>query len=230
MTDVPTHIPSAVAEVATAPIKVRRQTAMNSLYRKAGKRGFDIIATLIIGLLAVPIVAILAICILLEGHNPFYSQSRIGKGGRVFRMWKLRTMVANADLKLAAHLASDPAAQLEWDEKQKLSKDPRITRTGKWLRRSSMDELPQLLNVLLGSMSLVGPRPMMVEQRESYKGASYYKLHPGMTGPWQVSERSESAFAARVAHDDDYYKVMGFSYDISLMLKTIAVVFRGTGT
>jgi len=199
------------------------------VYRKGGKRLFDIVAALSICIFALPIIAILAVCILLEGYNPFYSQQRVGKGGRAFRMWKLRTMVPNADVKLAAHLANDPAAQKEWDEKQKLKNDPRITRTGKWLRRTSMDELPQLMNVILGSMSLVGPRPMMLEQRDSYQGESYFRMLPGMTGPWQVSERSESTFAARVDHDDSYYKDLSFRYDLLLMLRTVAVVFKGTG-
>jgi len=202
---------------------------MYSIYRRFGKRIFDVLASLAISIFALPLIVLLAICILLEGYNPFYSQLRIGKGGQTFRMWKLRTMVPNADVKLAAHLANNPAAQLEWDERQKLTNDPRITRTGQWLRRSSMDELPQVLNVVIGSMSLVGPRPMMVEQRDSYKGKSYYKMLPGMTGPWQVSERSGSAFAARVGHDDDYYQEMSLRLDLTLIARTVLVVFKGTG-
>jgi len=202
---------------------------MPTFYRTTGKRILDILLTLTIGIIAFPMIAIFAVVILLGGHSPFFSQKRIGKDGKVFRMWKLRTMVANADIKLASYLANNPSAQREWDEKQKLSNDPRITRVGRWLRRSSMDELPQLINVLFGSMSLVGPRPMMVEQRNSYKGESYAKMLPGMTGPWQVSERSESAFAARVGHDDDYYQSMSLAQDLKLIACTVLVVFKGTG-
>lgn len=224
-----THIPASQSTSVAQYAQKISHTPMPTLYRKFGKRIFDIVATLFISIIAVPVIIVLAAILLLEGNNPFYSQKRIGRGGREFRMWKLRTMVPNADVKLAAHLANDPAAQREWDEKQKLKNDPRITRSGRWLRRSSMDELPQLFNVLLGTMSLVGPRPMMVEQRDSYQGESYYKILPGMTGPWQVSERGESAFAARVGHDDSYYQTMSFGKDISLIAQTVLVVFKGTG-
>jgi len=229
LTDYRTQIDVPQSRAAPPKYEGANGAPMTSFYRSFGKRIFDVVASIAICMIAVPLIAVLALLIRIEGHNPFYSQERIGKGGKVFRMWKLRTMVPNADIKLAAHLANDTAAQLEWDEKQKLRNDPRITRTGHWLRRSSMDELPQIFNVLFGSMSLVGPRPMMVEQRESYAGDSYYKMLPGMTGPWQVSERSESAFSARVGHDDAYFQNMSLFKDVSLMARTVLVVFKGTG-
>ena len=116
-------------------------------------------------------------------------------------------MVHNADELLEAYLAENPAAKLEWDATQKLKRDPRITLVGRILRKTSLDELPQLWNVLNGTMSLVGPRPMMLCQRASYSGQSYYNLKPGITGLWQISDRNESEFIARVRYDDVYDRI-----------------------
>jgi len=149
--------------------------------------------------------------------------------GTYFKMLKLRTMVPNAHALLAAHLATDQNAKAEWDATQKLKKDPRITTIGRILRKSSIDELPQLLNVLKGDMSLVGPRPMMVEQEALYDGQGYYALRPGLTGLWQVSDRNECDFADRVKFDDVYDRVVSFPVDIAVILRTFTVVFRGTG-
>jgi len=164
-----------------------------------------------------------------DGKNPFYSQQRIGRDGKHFRLWKIRTMVPNADEVLAGYLASNPEAKAEWDHHQKLKSDPRITKTGRILRKTSLDELPQLWNVLMGQMSLVGPRPMMVDQDDLYHGKSYYDLLPGITGFWQTSDRHESSFAARVAFDDAYANEMSLKTDLVTLWRTIAVVFRGTG-
>jgi len=129
----------------------------------------------------------------------------------------------------AGYLASNPEAKAEWDHHQKLKSDPRITKTGRILRKTSLDELPQLWNVLMGQMSLVGPRPMMVDQDDLYHGKSYYDLLPGITGFWQTSDRHESSFAARVAFDDAYANEMSLKTDLVTLWRTIAVVFRGTG-
>jgi len=177
LTDYRTQIDVPQSRAAPPKYEGANGAPMTSFYRSFGKRIFDVVASIAICMIAVPLIAVLALLIRIEGHNPFYSQERIGKGGKVFRMWKLRTMVPNADIKLAAHLANDTAAQLEWDEKQKLRNDPRITRTG----------------------------------------------------PWQVSERSESAFSARVGHDDAYFQNMSLFKDVSLMARTVLVVFKGTG-
>ena len=138
-------------------------------------------------------------------------------------------MVPNADVHLADYLSKNPSAREEWDKTQKLKIDPRTTRFGQVLRRTSIDELPQLWNVLIGDMSLVGPRPMMTEQRCLYSGKAYYSLRPGITGFWQISERNGSSFAARASFDTRYFNEMTLSTDIKVLSKTFGVVLRGTG-
>lgn len=138
-------------------------------------------------------------------------------------------MIVNADAQLETYLASDPTARAEWDSTQKLKVDPRITRFGRILRKSSLDELPQLWNVLKGDMSLVGPRPMMPCQRDLYPGSAYYRLRPGITGPWQVSRRNESTFADRARFDTDYDRTLSLGTDIGLLISTVRVVVRATG-
>lgn len=203
--------------------------APKGLYRTFIKRGIDIVLTILTAPIVVPFVALMALLIALDGHNPFYSQLRVGKGGKTFRMWKLRTMVHNADELLEEYLASDTVAKLEWDATQKLKKDPRITLLGRVLRKCSMDELPQLFNVLNGTMSLVGPRPMMLCQQDSYTGRGYYNLQPGITGLWQISDRNEGEFVGRVRYDDIYDRKVSLSTDVSVLFRTVGVVLRGTG-
>lgn len=200
-----------------------------NVYRKFVKRGLDIFLTLLAAPIIVPVVAVMALLIMMDGHNPFYSQMRVGRKGRAFRMWKLRTMVPNADELLETYLSSNPKARAEWTSTQKLKNDPRITWIGSMLRKTSADELPQLLNVLLGTMSLVGPRPMMVSQRKDYTGLSYFNLTPGVTGPWQVADRNHCQFVDRVKFDDSYERSISFGTDVQILLKTVSVVFRGTG-
>lgn len=200
-----------------------------SLYRDALKPGMDALLVVLSSVLVVPLVLLMALCIMTDGHNPFYSQKRIGRNGRVFRMWKLRTMVIDADACLAKYLSENPAALREWSETQKLKNDPRVTRVGRVLRKTSLDELPQLWNVLWGQMALVGPRPMMVCQRPLYPGSSYFRLRPGVTGLWQISKRNESTFADRVVFDDTYEQTVSFVTDLRILVRTIGVVVRGTG-
>lgn len=172
---------------------------------------------------------IIAAMVAMDGHNPFYSQLRVGKNGRRFRLWKIRTMTVDADDGLEAYLQANPEARTEWDRHQKLKNDPRITRIGKVLRKASLDELPQLFNVLTGSMSLVGPRPMMLEQEKFYHGTAYYHLRPGVTGFWQISERNEASFVSRVEFDEDYNNRLSLMTDLSTLIRTVSVVIRGTG-
>jgi lipopolysaccharide/colanic/teichoic acid biosynthesis glycosyltransferase len=160
------------------------------VYRVFGKRAIDLTLVLLAMPLWLPLLVIGAALVMLDGHNPFYSQERIGRNGRVFRIWKLRSMVPDADVFLENHLANNPEARAEWDVTQKLKEDPRITPVGRVLRKISLDELPQLLNVLTGDMSLVGPRPIMVNQQALYPGRRYYDMRPGLTGLWQVSDRN----------------------------------------
>ena len=198
-------------------------------YRQRYKRAFDLALILITLPVVLPLVALAAALVALDGRNPFYSQLRVGQNGRHFRIWKLRTMVHNADKMLEQYLARNPSARAEWDSTQKLKKDPRITFFGQFLRKSSMDELPQLLNVFQGTMSLVGPRPMMVDQRPLYPGEEYYRMRPGITGLWQISERNSSSFAERATYDTRYFHSLSLWTDISILWRTVGVVLRATG-
>ena len=151
-----------------------------SLYRDGFKRVLDVILVLIAALPVMIVIGMLALIVARDGASPFYFQKRVGRGGRVFRMMKLRSMVPNADSLLEAHLAANPEARAEWDRDQKLRNDPRITPIGRIIRKASFDELPQLWNVLKGDMALVGPRPMMVEQQvePAIRFASRDAQHP----------------------------------------------------
>jgi len=199
------------------------------VYRNALKRILDLAGVLLLAVPAFVILLILAVAIACSGNLPFYSQKRIGKNGRVFRMWKLRSMVPNAEQRLKEYLAENPAARAEWDRTQKLKNDPRITRIGRIIRKSSLDELPQLLNVFNGEMSLVGPRPMMCEQQELYPGKAYFQLLPGITGLWQISERNETSFAERAYYDTSYHQQLSLATDLRVLYQTVSVVLRGTG-
>jgi lipopolysaccharide/colanic/teichoic acid biosynthesis glycosyltransferase len=225
---VPVAVPSAFAGVDLGFHSHATPTPI-SAYRAGLKRVFDVCAILVASPFVIPVVALLALCVALGGSNPFYTQRRVGLGGHVYTMWKFRSMVPDADAALARHLQSNPAARAEWDRTQKLKNDPRITRFGRILRKTSLDELPQLLNVLRGEMSLVGPRPMLPEQQGMYPGTAYYKLLPGITGPWQVSARNETAFAERAAYDTGYHNSCSFTGDLKTLLATISVVTRATG-
>ena len=193
------------------------------------KRPLDILLVLVASLPILLVIGGLALVVMLQGGRPFYVQERVGRGGRVYKMWKLRTMVPHADEVLETHLSTDPAARAEWNRSQKLKDDPRITRFGQFLRKSSLDELPQLWNVLIGDMSLVGPRPMMPEQKILYPGQAYYRLRPGITGPWQVSDRHLSAFSDRARFDTQYERDLSLGHDFGLLMATVRVVLRGTG-
>lgn len=215
---------AVIAKQAARAVRPRR-----GLYPSGAKRALDI--TLILAALPVivPIILVLALLVMRDGGPSFYSQLRVGRNGRLYTMWKLRSMVLGADAKLEAHLDSDPAARAEWDSTQKLKSDPRITRFGKLLRKSSLDELPQLWNVFIGDMSLVGPRPMMPDQQALYPGKSYFSLRPGITGTWQVSQRNDSTFADRAVFDDQYNRDLSFTTDTKLLLATVRVVLHATG-
>ena len=203
--------------------------AGKTLYRRGVKRALDVVLCLMMLPIVGLIVLMLAGLVALNGGQPFYSQLRVGRGGRLYRMWKLRSMVVDADARLEACLADCAHARAEWTTTQKLKNDPRITPLGQLLRRASLDELPQLWNVLRGDMSLVGPRPMLPEQQALYPGQAYYNLRPGITGIWQVSKRNDSSFADRAVFDARYDADLSFGLDLRLMLATVRVVLRGTG-
>lgn len=204
-------------------------TPQQSLYRSVFKRAFDILFVLSASVVVVPVTLLLALVIAADGASPFFVQRRVGRDGRIFNMVKLRSMVVDADRKLAAYLAENSEAREEWTRCQKLKSDPRITLVGRFIRKTSLDELPQFWNVLRGDMSVVGPRPMLPSQRDLYPGQAYYALKPGVTGLWQVGDRNNSSFAARARFDAEYYGLVSLKTDLSVVLKTIKVVVRGTG-
>ncbi|MDX1780794.1 MAG: sugar transferase [Thalassovita sp.] len=199
------------------------------LYRSLGKRILDLALVVLMAPPAILIVALLAAIVALDGKSPFYGQMRVGRDGRIFRMWKLRSMIPDADVALKRHLESNPEARREWNTNQKLRNDPRITRFGRLIRRTSLDELPQLWNVITGDMSLVGPRPMMCEQRVLYPGTEYFDMRPGITGYWQTSVRNESSFRERAGFDAAYHRDLTLLTDLKLLLATFSVVLAGTG-
>lgn len=221
------NVLNQIPSQTSRPAQVLQQAP--GLYRNGLKRALDLALILIAIPVVVPLITLVALCVALDGGKPFYSQSRVGRKGKTYKIWKLRSMVTDADAVLEQHLASDPALRAEWDSKQKLMNDPRITRIGSVIRKCSVDELPQLWNVLRGEMSLVGPRPMMVSQKPLYPGKDYYELRPGITGLWQVSDRNESTFADRAKFDAQYNDTLSFKTDLSILARTVRVVLRGTG-
>ncbi|WP_366943273.1 sugar transferase [uncultured Litoreibacter sp.] len=206
-----------------------RPRPSDQIYSAHFKRAVDVTLVLSTAIVTVPFILLAALLISLDGASPFYVQRRIGRGGRQFRMWKLRTMRVGAEALLSEQLSRSPTCAREWQLSQKLRTDPRVTIVGRLLRKTSLDELPQLWNVLRGDMSLVGPRPMMVEQMSRYQGTDYFTLRPGMTGLWQVSARNSSTFEARAQFDATYAAKQSFLFDLFLMLRTVGVVLRGTG-
>ena len=216
-------------EMSSAPVGLVNIAARSGLYRNYVKRLFDVAAVVASGLVVGPLILFLALLVAADGSNPFYWNERVGRRGRNFRMLKLRTMVPDADKMLEDYLSRNAEARLEWNSTQKLKTDPRITRIGRFLRKTSLDELPQLWNVLTGDMSLVGPRPMMPSQRPLYHGLAYYSLRPGITGIWQVSDRNESAFSKRAEYDSEYDEKLTFRMDMWLLWSTVRVVLKGTG-
>lgn len=226
-------IPAAGENGPAMPVPVLSRPVIDSRagwYGTWGKRGLDIVLTLLTLPLTLPVIGLCALLLWAEGGQPFYRQDRLGAAGRRFSILKLRTMTRDADARLAEYLAKDPGMALEWRTTQKLKRDPRITRVGRWLRVTSLDELPQLWNVLRGEMSLIGPRPMMPDQLPLYGDPqAYFALRPGISGFWQVSARNESHFAFRHETDADYFGQVSLATDVRVIFKTLGVVLRPTG-
>lgn len=220
---------SSVKPLAAQPPHSLIDGMNQGAYRRRWKRVIDV--TLVLLVLPATLVMLLPFVLLvaLDGHAPFYLQRRIGRDGRLFRMWKLRSMQPDAERRLEAYLAENPDARAEWERDQKLRHDPRITPIGRFIRKTSIDELPQLWNVLVGDMSLVGPRPMMPEQRDRYPGIAYYAMRPGITGYWQTSVRNDSSFAERALHDTNYFRDLSFRTDLRLILRTVRVLMDANG-
>jgi UDP-galactose-lipid carrier transferase len=195
------------------------------------KTAFDQVAAMALLVLLAPLLLILAVLVRADGGPAFYRHRRIGEAGRTFECLKFRSMVRDADNVLRRVLASDTAAAAEWAATQKLRRDPRITTVGRFLRRSSLDELPQLFNVLRGEMSLVGPRPIVQAEVARYGSdiEHYYAAKPGLTGLWQVSGRSDMSYARRVQLDVWYVRNWTLWHDIAILFKTIPAVFLQRG-
>jgi exopolysaccharide production protein ExoY len=204
--------------------------ARGGSYRRGLKRILDLVLICLTAPVTVPFIAIIALMVWADGGKPFYRQQRVGRHGRMFTIWKIRTMVPEAEARLEAHLAGNPAAKAEWQHVQKLRDDPRVTALGGYLRASSVDEIPQFWNVLKGEMSLVGPRPMMPEQEPLYPhNQAYYALRPGVTGFWQIAERNNTSFSARADFDSDYDRQLSLLTDLRVLLRTCLVVWKRTG-
>lgn len=200
-------------------------------YRRRGKRMLDLAVGSIMLFAAAPILLLLLLAASLDGANPIFAQTRIGRFGRPFKCYKIRSMRPDAEDQLAAILAADPVAAAEWAVGCKLTNDPRITRVGGFLRKSSLDELPQLWNVVRGDMSLVGPRPVIIEEIPRYgpEVAVYMQMKPGLTGLWQVDGRNDVSYEGRVRLDVDYAATHDFGRDLSILLRTGLSVMKLTG-
>ena len=198
---------------------------------RALKMAFDLAAASILLLLALPVLLVLGALVRMDGGPALYAHRRIGANGRLFECLKFRSMVVDADAVLHHLLATDAAAAAEWADTHKLRNDPRITRVGRFLRATSLDELPQLLNVLRLEMSLVGPRPIVRAEISQYGEdiAYYYETRPGLTGLWQVSGRSDTSYAHRVHLDTWYAKNWTVWHDVAILAKTVPAVLKREG-
>jgi exopolysaccharide production protein ExoY len=198
---------------------------------ETAKRLLDIVGALTLALILSPVLLVVGLALVCDRGPIIYSHSRTGRHGRSFGCLKFRTMVPNADQVLRDLLHRDPDLQLEWVRDQKLRNDPRVTALGRFLRRTSLDELPQLWNVLKGDMSLVGPRPIVPEEFGRYgrRLDSYLTAKPGVTGLWQVMGRSDACYRRRVALDSYYVRKRSLLMDVLILLRTVKVVLGGRG-
>jgi undecaprenyl-phosphate galactose phosphotransferase len=212
-------------------LQVRNNLAR--LPQRIFKRSLDIIGACIMAVLLAPVFAVFAFLIWKEDRGPvFFSQTRVGRWGRDFTCWKFRTMVVDAEDQMARWETEDPVLLARYCESNfKLQADPRVTRIGAWMRRKSLDELPQLFNVLTGEMSLVGPRPLLRRELSNYGAviSLYERVRPGITGLWQISGRSHTTFAERISYDEWYIKNWTVWYDLVILLQTVWVLLRGQG-
>lgn len=195
------------------------------------KRAFDIVGALTLLLILSPILAVVATLVRLSGPKVLFPHPRVGQGGRSFPCYKFRTMVPDAQLVLDRLLAERPDLRVEWERDFKLKDDPRVTRIGKFLRKYSLDELPQFWNVLRGDMSLVGPRPIIADELKRYGryAGCYLATRPGVTGLWQVSGRNDVDYDQRIRLDREYIERRCVSLDLAIVFKTAWVVLRRKG-
>ena len=209
-----------------------KRTSVNKI-EAVLKRGIDILGGICGTLLLIPLTIIIWIANKLAKDNGpiFYTQTRIGKDGKLFKMYKYRSMVVGADEILKTYLEENEEARKEYKKYKKLKNDPRITKMGKFLRKTSLDEFPQFINVLKGDMSLVGPRPYLPREREEINGFFKYitSCRPGITGLWQTRGRSNTTFTDRLTMDMEYYHNHSLKQDIKLIYKTVRNVVKKEG-
>ena len=215
--------------------KVFMLSIRNNLARRRNrlaKRVFDLIATICGGLLILPILLVLAVLVGIDNKGRIiFAHRRVGQNGKLFPCYKFQSMVSDAQERLEEYLAKNPEARKEWEESFKLTNEPRVTKLGAFLRKTSLDELPQLWNVLMGDMSLVGPRPIVTKEIERYGDyiREYYMVPPGITGMWQVNGRSDTTYEERVAMDTWYVRNWSVWIDLVYLFKTVKTVFTGKG-
>ena len=226
--------PDVIAEAREFANTMVLEVRQNLLHpgARATKRTLDIVSVLAGSVFVIPLVGLFALMIKLGSRGPvFYGQRRIGRGGREFMAWKFRSMVADADAQLKLYLSQHPELHEEWERDHKLKNDPRVTWFGRFLRRTSLDELPQLWNIFCGEMSLVGPRPIVSAEIPKYgeRFVLYQKVRPGLSGLWQVSGRNDTTYAERVALDCYYVRNWSVWIDLVILARTVRVVVFGKG-
>ena len=215
--------------------KVFMLSIRNNLARRRNrlaKRIFDLVATVVGGLLILPILLILAVLVGVDNKGRIiFAHRRVGRKGKLFPCYKFQSMVPDAQERLEEYLAKNPEARKEWEESFKLTNDPRVTKLGAFLRKTSLDELPQRWNVLMGDMSFVGPRPIVTKEVERYGDyiREYYMVPPGIMGMWQVNGRSDTTYGERVAMDTWYVRNWSVWIDLVYLFKTVKTVFTGKG-
>jgi exopolysaccharide production protein ExoY len=227
-----THSVKAVLSMSAVFFPFSRGTLAGGTRTDALYTGFNQIAAALLLLLLAPLMLAITWCIWREDGAPVvFAHWRVGQRGRLFRCFKFRSMVRNADAALAELLARDAEAKAEWQRDRKLRRDPRILRIGQLLRRTSLDELPQLFNVLRGEMHLVGPRPVMVQEIPRYgpQMSHYFSVKPGMTGLWQVSGRNDLSYAQRVQLDARYVETRSVARDLVIVARTVRVLITRHG-
>ena len=215
------------------PAPVIAQPPQLTLLQRSVKRSVDILGALTFFLLLGPVYLAVALAVRISmGHPVHFWQTRMGEGGQRFRFYKFRSMVRNSENILDEYLSKNDVARTQWDTFQKLEKDPRITPLGHFIRKLSLDELPQFWNVLKGDMSLIGPRPCMERQRSLYgkHWEHYCAMRPGITGLWQVSGRNRLSYAQRVELDAQYVTNWSLWLDIKILAMTVTAVISGEGS
>ena len=219
--------PKRYEALAGAPARI---APPDTFYGRHGKRVLDGVLALALLPVLLPVMAIIALGMAHRG-NIIYGHRRVGRLGEAFTCYKFRTMVVDADERLAELLATDPDARAEWERDHKLADDPRITRLGRVLRKTSLDELPQIWNVLRGEMSFVGPRPVTRAELIKYDehAATYLSVKPGVTGPWQVECRGQGTYRERVALDMNYIRDINLATDVATIARTALVPLKMAG-